>query len=290
MALKGGSNNFGIVTRIEFPTFPQGIMWGGTTFYPGSVLPELCSTLVRFATNPDPDENANVLVSYGWAASVGMEMAVSSLYHGKPTELEEFPASLDTFVAIEPKLRSTIRKDSVLAFTEEQGSHSKDGSRSLYFTTSIKPDLEFLLQVRDIYLKAVEKVKDVQNLAFAIVMQPITKNFLQRSNQAGENAMGLRPEDGPMVNLMLNPVWEDAKDDERIIDLCLALIRKIDERALEDGKAVRWRFLNYGYRTQNVIESYGEERIQTLRDVSHKYDPSGFFQKNVPGGFKLPLS
>lgn len=29
LALKGGSNNFGIVTRFDVATFPQGLMWGG---------------------------------------------------------------------------------------------------------------------------------------------------------------------------------------------------------------------------------------------------------------------
>lgn len=30
-ALKGGSNNFGVVTRIDLKTFPQGKFWGGLT-------------------------------------------------------------------------------------------------------------------------------------------------------------------------------------------------------------------------------------------------------------------
>lgn len=29
LALKGGSNNFGIVTRFDFAAFEQGDMWGG---------------------------------------------------------------------------------------------------------------------------------------------------------------------------------------------------------------------------------------------------------------------
>jgi hypothetical protein len=29
-ALKGGSNNFGVVTRFDFQTFAQGDLWGGS--------------------------------------------------------------------------------------------------------------------------------------------------------------------------------------------------------------------------------------------------------------------
>jgi FAD/FMN-containing dehydrogenase len=32
-ALKGGSNNFGVVTRIDLRTFPQGKFWGGFAVY-----------------------------------------------------------------------------------------------------------------------------------------------------------------------------------------------------------------------------------------------------------------
>lgn len=33
LALKGGSNNFGIVTRFDLATFPQGLMWGGLVLF-----------------------------------------------------------------------------------------------------------------------------------------------------------------------------------------------------------------------------------------------------------------
>ncbi|KAL8759916.1 MAG: hypothetical protein Q9184_003476 [Pyrenodesmia sp. 2 TL-2023] len=39
-ALKGGSNNFGIVTRFDLQAFPQGKLWGGSTYNPISTLPD----------------------------------------------------------------------------------------------------------------------------------------------------------------------------------------------------------------------------------------------------------
>ncbi|KAI1878225.1 uncharacterized protein JN550_000407 [Neoarthrinium moseri] len=38
-SLKGGSNNFGIVTRYDMETFPQGPMWGGYVYYYPPKLP-----------------------------------------------------------------------------------------------------------------------------------------------------------------------------------------------------------------------------------------------------------
>lgn len=33
VALKGGANNFGIVTRFDLAVFEQGPLWGGKIFY-----------------------------------------------------------------------------------------------------------------------------------------------------------------------------------------------------------------------------------------------------------------
>lgn len=35
-ALKGGSNNFGVVTRFDLMSFPRDNFWGGTILYPSS--------------------------------------------------------------------------------------------------------------------------------------------------------------------------------------------------------------------------------------------------------------
>jgi len=34
IALTGGANNFGVITRFDMKTFQQGQMWGGSVFYP----------------------------------------------------------------------------------------------------------------------------------------------------------------------------------------------------------------------------------------------------------------
>lgn len=39
VALKGGSNNFGIVTRFDLQIYPQGDFWGGFGYYTSSTVP-----------------------------------------------------------------------------------------------------------------------------------------------------------------------------------------------------------------------------------------------------------
>lgn len=46
-------------------------------------------------------------------------------------------------------------------------------------------------------------------------------------------------------------------------------------------------YLDYAYKTQDPLASYGEENLAKMKKVAEKYDPEGVFQTMVPGGFKL---
>ena len=65
------------------------------------------------------------------------------------------------------------------------------------------------------------------------------------------------------------------------------LIDKIDQATTAAGVFHRFKYLNYAAPFQDPITSYGPASKAQLRAVSKKYDPKGFFQVGVPGGFKL---
>lgn len=286
-ALKGGSNNFGIVTKIDLPTFPLGSLWGGMTMHPGTSYPDAVRALYGFVISSTPDPDAHLLLSLGWAAVAGGEITVLSLYHANHSTVEPSPESLANFTAIQPRINSSLRQASLVEFTAEQSSFSIDGGRNLYFTTTVRPDVDLLLEIQELAQKAIKPIQQIKDLAFSTVLQPITMQMLQKSAESGPNALGLKAVDGPYINVLINPVWSDAKDDDQILQTSLDLLNAIDKAAEAKGKSARYRFMNYSYGTQKVIESYGESAGQFLRQVSAEYDPKGFFQKNVPGGFKL---
>ena len=63
--------------------------------------------------------------------------------------------------------------------------------------------------------------------------------------------------------------------------------QNINAEAKKMGMFRGFQYTNYADSSQQPLESYGMQNLQSLRTVSRKYDPKGVFQKQVPGGFKL---
>ena len=283
VALKGGSNNFGIVTKLELRVFQQGQLWGGAIFYNSSAVPDLYRAFATFAGDPTPDEQAHLIVACSWTG--GNEFGIANLYHTTPSDN---PPSLAPFVNIQPQLYNTLRKDSLLKFTEEQSAFSTNGARQWYFTTCFQLDLSLMSEIRQLWHQTVQSITDVPGLVISLVFQPLTKGILTKSEQKGGNSLGLSPGDGPIVITLLNTVHQSPDDDDRVRNTVLDLIEKIDAVSANQGKSARYRFMNYGYKTQAILQGYGPDSLNELRRTAKKYDPEGFFQDIVTTGFKLP--
>jgi hypothetical protein len=124
-ALKGGSNNFGVVTRFDLKTFEQGPFWGGFVFYPISTKDQQIKALVDLAGSANYDPYATVINSYGWTAVSGWVVA-NNLEYTKP---EAFPPALADFTNIQPQLFKTMRIAPITSFATELAKSTPRGSR-----------------------------------------------------------------------------------------------------------------------------------------------------------------
>lgn len=124
LALKGGSNNFGIVTRFDLITFEQGQLWGGSVYYEPSTFSQHLEALVEFDINPNYDEFAHIIVSYGYGQ--GAFVAAGNLYY---TKAVVNPTVLQPFTAIKPQIFNNLRIANLTDFTDEQAAFSTNGLR-----------------------------------------------------------------------------------------------------------------------------------------------------------------
>lgn len=125
VCLKGGLNNFGIVTSFSMKTIPSSDMWGGIAYFMPETFGQLIDATVDFVDN-GTDEDTHVISSVGYA--FGQLVTTCCMYHTKGVEdapaLQRF-TSLPGF--IEP--HSTLRTDEHMSFCEEFSSFVKDGVR-----------------------------------------------------------------------------------------------------------------------------------------------------------------
>ena len=73
-ALKGGSNNFGIVTNFTMNAVKCDKVWGGLAFFPKQVAPDAIQSLVEFTENVPKDVDSNLLCFFTY---MGMYNSIS---------------------------------------------------------------------------------------------------------------------------------------------------------------------------------------------------------------------
>ncbi|KAI1869321.1 uncharacterized protein JN550_005951 [Neoarthrinium moseri] len=187
IALKGGLNNFGVVTCIKMKTIPSRNIWGGVTYYMPGTFSELLKHACDF-TNNETDEDAHIMCSAGYV--FGHQAVSCVMYH---TEGKENPPALRRFTSIEPQIEQmcTMRTSKHLEFTEELSRFSNDGQRQYWATITIKPDISLMETFHDKWQETLATIQDAEGFIFSFGFHPLTKALLENSEKAGAREKGL---------------------------------------------------------------------------------------------------
>lgn len=108
LALKGGSNNFGIVTRIDAKTYPltDGKMWGGgiSFNYTKDILAAQARTFSNFMKPENFDDGADMGMALVFQNPDAVYAAAFQLYYTEP--VEGVPPVYQPFAKIKPQVAS----------------------------------------------------------------------------------------------------------------------------------------------------------------------------------------
>jgi hypothetical protein len=110
------------------------------------------------------------------------------------------------------------------------------------------------------------------------------------SNPSTPNSLGFSANEAHVNNLVFLQIVFTFDGAEAAVGLDKGLkdlIEVVEELTQEEGVYHPYKYLNFAAWFQDPLGSYGKEQKKILKAVSRKYDPTGVFQKQVPGGFKL---
>ncbi|KAJ4297955.1 hypothetical protein N0V90_005854 [Kalmusia sp. IMI 367209] len=287
-ALRGGGNNFGIVTNVVIEAFKDPPTWYTFQLFNMSDIATVFDRLEKHTTSMPP---------HVWQIATTLQWHVPTLSYVisermVASELPDLPKSVprmnqEGMWEDSPILQTNFYQRSILAMAEKMDTMNPKGFFNFFGSITIRSDADVSMAFAEIFKEETESIKNEIDLQIYIVYNPLTQNALHQMKQRGGNALGLSEDDGPLTVVNINLHWSNEKSEPRMRQYMRNLINRFRESARARGKLHPYLFQNHAFEEQDVFAGSGESKLARLREIRKAVDPDGVFQKLQPGFFKL---
>lgn len=296
-ALKGGANNFGVVTRFRVRSFPCSKVWSGFLYLPSSQTAKVLVAFSNCIAGMAPSEQvepydlqaAGPIVCFTYVGMLRIHIIAVNLVHTNPGETRnKWPAFWENSLFSNIwRLWSTCCVRPLTNATDELAALNPPGKRQALATTTIKNDMSTINATHSIHLDAISSIRrhNVSGLTWTLVLQPFSATWAGKDSS---DSLGLGDaSSGPLINVSFTVNWTKSQDDEVVKAATRRATEEIEALAVANEASHPYKYLNYCAEWQKPFKSYGEINLTSLQEVSRKYDPEGLFQNACSGGFKL---
>ncbi|KAF9884381.1 hypothetical protein FE257_001837 [Aspergillus nanangensis] len=285
-ALKGGGNNFGIITRFDTVTFPVGDIWDCTLVYTQDRVAEVADALVDFVENLANQPNDHMFAM--WAYRTGQKEEPIILNFAN-LDGEENPKTLKRFLNIPSRKKAMFT--TIPAKTRYQLVAS--GNHDAWYTVTFRADPDLILKASTVFatLKTSLQLRLYplqDHFQITMFLQPLPTSFASHSQARGGNMLGLEHIKYNSILLLCSTKVESAEVNAKIASPALrSAMKEFESYAEAAGGLAKFQYANYAHHAQDPLGSVGTENIRFMKGVARQFDPQGVFQRRVPGGFKL---
>ncbi|KAH7304282.1 FAD binding domain protein [Stachybotrys elegans] len=290
--LKGGGNNFGIVTRFTLRSIPSAPIWVGQMFAPAvfqkAKALKAYHDYLEHASSSGFDENAaGPILSFVYVHGLPMQVLALHLAYTVAPKDKKWPAHWrDTGFASLWSVYRTSKVQSHTSAVEQLGQTAPAGTRHMQGTTTIRNDSGAIKSAYDIFCQTANELRGVKGLLFPFTYQAILPGWI---NKGHPNVLGLEGCTEPLIILNCSLTWAKAEDDNLVRSTVRRALQEMDVAAAARGADHPYKFMNYCMEFQRPYNGCGEENLKLMQKASHKYDPDGLFQVGCTGGFKLDM-
>ncbi|KAH7370611.1 hypothetical protein BKA65DRAFT_445597 [Rhexocercosporidium sp. MPI-PUGE-AT-0058] len=307
-AMKGGGNQFGIVTKFTVNTYPIGLVWGGVRTYTRAVAPQILAATQDFTEN-FPDPGAAIIVTFQILInSLDQFFAIFFFYNGPGLP----PSVFDNFNAI-PSTSDTVKTQSYSSLLIANAKFGSIYGLRYVLRGATIPNLPAPMGVDLVNANFNNFVSYATSRGLTGLLQPgFIFNFIYqpvpavipaasaRVNPFG-NVLGLSPDNGDHMWMAVTVSWLTKLGDAdayrsatEIMNNMVTYTRQTyaglqGSNFIAGGANDGYQppiFMNDAMTDQKVLQGYGNETFARLRSVQKAYDPIGFFPSRT-GGFKL---
>ncbi|KAF4887794.1 putative FAD-linked oxidoreductase [Colletotrichum fructicola] len=302
-ALKGGGPNFGLVTSFELQTIPSPRVFAGVLQFESSQFEAFFEAVAAYSADIF-DAKSHIIPTVGFARDDGTDeisaYAYVVLFYDDPYETE--PGIFRRFLDI-PNVGNTLNHQTVANLAFETGKSVMDGQGDILTggtiaSTHFEGLLAGIQLISEIFEEAVRSIQaQVPAGTFAsteVYFQPLGQDFIVASQNNGEGGgpLSLDESQGTYIVYAIALTWVDSQYDDVISAWIEKTVQTIDSATAEAGLHNPFRYMgdSAAFQVAEFFDGYPQGVAERLNNVALKYDPDGFFQKNMPGGFKLSAS
>jgi len=292
VAMRGGSGNFGLITRfdmkaIKFADPSKPFIFGGLVGYDLSKGQEVVNAYIDFAENVHNDPYSSAVFWWYYTREAG-EMVLVACLDNAANQVN--PPAMKKFLSIDGIVSNTLRSATMGNITRELA--GEDGFYNIWFPSNFKNDPRIILYAQEKHKELITSLEAVVSagefLSTQCQFQPITKTMVDHGK--GQNVMGLERHvaGGPGILFLMYVTVGTAADEAVALPLVRAYHEDLNRYASSLGLNWNWTYLDYANLEQDPISTFGAENVKRMRKASAKYDPQGVFQKLRGSGFKIP--
>lgn len=280
-ALRGGGNNFGIVTTFNLYTIESPEMWGGEVVYLENEFPGVIDAFIHYMYNCSVDGDAQLYIAF--VQEAGLNLASAELTYVRNVS---FPPIFEPFKNL-TAISDDTKPRTLVQYVNHIQESNPDGLREVYWPHTFLLNEEFATWALNHWFTVLPQVANVTGGLPALIYQGITVPMINNMTKYNGNALGLNPSQGPLHLMHVSFWWEDSSDDATVYTFLTNWWNDVTEKAKSMGVYHDYIYMNYASLFQDVVANYGSANQQRLQDIAAQYDPSGVFEILQPGYFKL---